>query len=1221
MPNDPTSRFERALRDRILVLDGAMGSMIQTYRPDEAAYRGKLFANHSVPLKNFTDLLVLTQPGIIEEIHGAYLDAGADIIETDTFNATSISAADYAMQSRVYDINVEAARLARRVADRYTDRRPDKPRFVAGSMGPTTRVASMSNDVNNPAHRDVSFDDFKTAYYEQARGLLDGGVDVLLTETVTDTLNLKAALFAIQQLFDDIGRRVPVMASVTIIDKSGRTLSGQTLEAFWNSIAHIPLVSVGINCALGADHMRPFVEELSRIANVRTTCYPNAGLPNDMGGFDEVPDHTAGALGDFARNGWVNMVGGCCGTTPAHIQAIARTVEHVAPREIPTVVDHTRLAGLEPYTIRPETNFTLIGERTNITGSKRFRRMVLDGQYEAAVAVARDQVLGGANVLDVNMDEGLVDGPAAMTRFLNQIASEPDVARIPVMLDSSRFEVLEAGLKCLQGKGVVNSISLKEGEESFLAHARLIRRYGAAVVVMCFDETGQATTVDHKVAIAERAYKLLTERVGFAPSDVIIDPNILTVGTGIEEHAGYAVNFVEATRIIKQRLPGVKISGGLSNVSFAFRGNDYVREAVHAAFLYRAIEAGLDMAIVNAGQLAVYDDVPKDLLALVEDVLWNRRADATERLVEYTGSHRHDEKVAEAAQAWRALPVKDRVAHALVHGIDAHIDEDMAAALKEYPTALSIIEGPLMDGMNIVGDLFGDGRMFLPQVVKSARVMKKAVRFLEDYMPLGTQASTKGTVLMATVKGDVHDIGKNIVGVVLACNSYKVVDLGVMVTSDRILAAAREVNADIVGVSGLITPSLDEMTHVAKEMQREGFMVPLLIGGATTSAKHTAIKIAPGYEQMVVHVKDASRAVGVVSRLLSKDQRPGFDRDNRAEQQRLRERHAQRRESPLVPWAIARTRGASLTFDAHTVSTPGFLGVREVNAVDLGTLVPYIDWAPFFHAWEFRGTYPAVLDDPRYGDKARELHQDAQRLLGKVVEGKKLTANAVYGFFAAARDGDDVVLYTDDTRIHELARLPMLRQQEPRGDGIPLRSLADYVSPVGSVADYIGMFAVTAGLDMGPLLADFASDHDDYHAIMARALADRLAEALTEHLHARMRVEWGFGEDLTVSDLLGERYRGIRPAPGYPACPDHNLKTTLFRVLDATARTGIELTESLAMTPPASVSGLVFGHPSAGYFSVGSIGRDQVSDYARRIGMPVGQTERWLAPNLGYDPE
>ncbi|MBI5516057.1 MAG: methionine synthase [Deltaproteobacteria bacterium] len=1209
-------RFERMLQQRILVLDGAMGTMLQGHRFQEDDYRGERFKTHPKSLLNCAEALLFSQPEAIAGVHRAFLDAGADLVETNTFNATRVVMQEYGLEAHVHEMNVVAARLARREADRASERTPDRPRLVAGSIGPVNRTLSMSSKVEDPGFRAITFDELSDAYYEQVRGLVEGGVDVLLPETSFDTLNLKAALFAIERYALEYGVRLPVMASFTIIDKNGRTLSGQTVEAAYNSLAHAPLSTVGINCALGPFEMRPRIEELAQLAETYVHVYPNMGLPDGLGGFSETEDSMCPEVLDWARNGWVNILGGCCGTTPEYVRRVAEGVRECEPRRVPSPVGFTRLSGQEPYTIRPETNFSVIGERTNITGSARFRKLILAGDYNEAVTVARAMVEGGANILDVNMDEGLLDGVAAMTRFLNTIAAEPDIAKIPVMLDSSRWEILEAGLKCLQGKGVVNSISLKEGEEKFLAQARTVRRYGAAVVVMCFDETGQATTAEHKVAVASRSIALLT-REGFPPQDIIIDPNILTVATGIEEHDRYALNFVEAVAELKRLHPLVRVSGGVSNISFSFRGNDVVREAMHAAFLYRAIAAGMDMAIVNAGQLAIYDEVPKDLLERVEDVLWCRRPDATERLVTFSQGLKGQVKSPKETLAWREAPLGERISHALIQGIDQFVVSDMEEALAHYPTPLSIIEGPLMDGMNVVGDLFGSGKMFLPQVVKSARVMKKAVAVLEPHMPRA-EGGGKGTVLLATVKGDVHDIGKNIVGVVLACNGYRVKDLGVMVPSETILAEARETNAELIGLSGLITPSLDEMVHVAKELQRQGFDRTLLIGGATTSAKHTALRIAPVYAPGVVHVRDASRAAGVVSKLCSREAKGAFLEDNRAEQERLRLRHQNRRTAPLVPLAEARARGAQLVFTPDTAPEPAFYGVRRLERVPLGELVPYIDWAPFFHAWEFKGTFPAVLEDPRYGARPRELLADARRLLDEVVSTRGLTASGVYGFFPAARDVDDVVLYTDETRGAELRRLPMLRQQE-RQDGGVQRCLADYLPPVGGCRGSLGLFAVTAGLGAGALLERFARDHDDYHGIMLKALADRLAEAFTERLHQLMRAAWGVSEALDIPGLLEERYRGIRPAPGYPACPDHTLKGALFALLDAPL-VGMKLTSSYAMDPPASVSGMVFVHPEARYFAVGTMDREQVADWARRTGHSMAEAERWLSPNLGYDP-
>jgi 5-methyltetrahydrofolate--homocysteine methyltransferase len=1062
------------------------------------------------------------------------------------------------------------------------------------------------------------------AYRDQVRGLLDGGADVLLFETVFDTLVLKAALFAAQQLFDEGARRVPLMVSVTITDKSGRTLSGQLVEAFWNSVAHVPLLSVGINCALGAREMRPYVEELSGLAPVFTSAYPNAGLPNAFGGFDETPAIMCADLSAFAREGWVNVVGGCCGTTPEHIRAIADAVKDVPPRRVPEVPRATRLSGLEPYTLRDGV-FTVVGERTNVTGSPRFAKLVLAGDYEGALAVARQQVEGGANVLDVCMDEGMLDGAAAMTRFLNLLSAEPDIAKLPIMLDSSNWDVIVAGLKCLQGKAVVNSLSLKEGEESFKAHARLVRRYGAAVIVMAFDEDGQATTVERKLAIASRACRILTEEIGFPPEDVIFDPNVLTVATGIEEHDSYAVDFFEATRRIKETLPYAKVSGGVSNVSFSFRGNNTVREAMHAAFLYHAIRAGLDMGIVNAGQLAVYEDVPKDLLERVEDVLLNRRPDATERLLAFAASVRQSGPAEAKADAWRSGTVEERLTHALVHGITDFVEADTEEARRALPRPLDVIEGPLMAGMNVVGDLFGAGKMFLPQVVKSARVMKRAVAYLEPYLQADKAAgasTSQGRILLATVKGDVHDIGKNIVGVVLACNGYEVIDLGVMVPADRILKAARERAVDAVGLSGLITPSLEEMSHVAREMEREGLTMPLLIGGATTSPVHTAVRIAPAYGRPVVHVHDASRAVGVVSGLLGAE-KAAFGEANRTRQALLAKEHEARAKKPLVPLTAARARRPKLDWAAVDVPAPSFTGVRVLHDVPLETLLPFVDWSPFFHAWEMRGRYPQILEDAVLGDRARDLFADAQALLSRIVKSRLLTARGVYGFFPAASVGDDIAIFADGERAKRLATLHTLRQQMEKPEGQPLEALADYVAPEASGRrDHIGFFAVTAGIGAEALARSFEAAHDDYSAILVKALADRLAEAFAEMLHARARADWGYGrnEALSHEEVLREKYRGIRPAPGYPACPDHTEKRTLFDLLGAEEAAGIRLTENFAMRPAASVSGFYFAHPDAHYFAVGRIGRDQVEDYARRKGLSVGETERWLAPNLGYEP-
>jgi 5-methyltetrahydrofolate--homocysteine methyltransferase len=1214
------------LKSRIAILDGAMGTMIQAHKLDEAGFRGKEFVNHHRDLKGCNDLLSITQPGIIEAIHRQYLDAGADIIETNTFNSTSISMADYGLEHLAYELNVAGARVARQAVDAISPTDASLSRFVAGALGPTNRTASMSPDVNNPAFRTVTYDQLVAAYYEQVRGLMDGGVDLLLVETVFDTLNAKACLFAVQQYFEDHGRAVPIMLSVTITDQSGRTLSGQTVEAFWNSMAHVPVLSVGINCALGAKQMRPYIEELATVAPVYISCYPNAGLPNTFGDFDETPEIMAGDLKDFANNGWVNIVGGCCGTTPAHIRAIADAVRDMAPHIPPTPPPYTRLSGLEPLTLRPETNFVNIGERTNVTGSPAFSKLILNGEYENALAVARQQVEGGAQILDVNMDEAMLDSQEAMTTFLKLIASEPDIARIPLMIDSSKWSVIEAGLKCVQGKPVVNSISLKEGEEPFRRYASLVRRYGAAVVVMAFDETGQADTLKRKVDICTRAYRLLTTEIGFPPQDIIFDPNILTVATGIEEHNNYAVNFIEATRQIKAALPYCRVSGGISNISFSFRGNKAVREAMHSAFLYHAINAGLDMGIVNAGQLAVYEEIPKDLLELVEDVLLNRRSDATERLLAFAETVKQTDKVTAKDDAWRHGTVEDRLSHALVRGIVEYIDADVEEARRKYARPLQVIEGPLMAGMSIVGDLFGAGKMFLPQVVKSARVMKKAVAYLLPFMEADKRESgdstPQGRILLATVKGDVHDIGKNIVGVVLACNNYEVTDLGVMVPCEQILKIARDKQVHIIGLSGLITPSLDEMVHVAKEMSREGFDIPLLIGGATTSKAHTAVKIAPGYREPVVHVLDASRAVGVTAQLLNPDRKPSFAAECRQQQDDIRLAHQARGPRKLL--ALAESRANRLQSDWRSVHIPhpGFVGSRVIDPVPLDRIVPFIDWSPFFHTWELRGRYPQILQDPEIGPKAKELMEDAQKLLGEMVTGHLITARAVYGFFHANSVGDDIEVYTDESRRTVLATFHTLRQQMPKPSGESNLALADYIAPKASgVADYLGAFAVTTGDGVGALCERFKREHDDYNAIMVQALADRLAEALAEMLHKQVREEWEYGkaEQLTYEDLIRERYRGIRPAPGYPACPDHTEKQILFDLLCVEERIGITLTESMAMLPASSVSGLYFAHPDARYFAVGKIGHDQMLDYERRKHMDLVILERWLSPNLNYD--
>jgi len=1231
-----TRTLDAILRTRLLVLDGAMGTMVQRRGLTEADFRGERFAGHPTDLKGDNDLLALTRPDVIRAIHDAYLEAGADIIETDTFNGTAIAQADYGLESVVYEMNAAAARLAVDAARAWTARTPDRPRFVAGSMGPTSKTLSLSPDVSNPARRAVTFDQVKDAYAEQARGLLDGGCDLLLVETIFDTLNAKAALAAIDDLFEARGARVPILISVTVADRSGRTLSGQNVEAFWVSVAHARPYAVGINCALGAREMRPFLADLARVAgDTRISCYPNAGLPNAFGEYDETPAQTAALVREFADAGFVDVVGGCCGTTPDHIRAIAEALAGARSRlarraaaAAPPEPAYSRYAGLEVYTIRPDSTFTVIGERTNVSGSARFRRLIRDGQFAEAVDVALDQVRGGANILDVNMDEGLLDSERAMREFLNLVASEPVIARVPVMIDSSRWPVIEAGLQSVQGKSLVNSISLKEGESDFLHKARLVRRYGAAVVVMAFDERGQADTLERRVQILQRAYGLLTREAGFDPLDIVLDPSVLAIGTGLEEHAGYAVDFIEATRILKATCPGAKVSGGISNLSFAFRGNDAVREAIHAAFLYHAIQAGLDMGIVNAGQLAVYEDIEPALLERVEDLIFNRRPDATERLVEYAATVEGAVERRGPDLAWREAAVEARIAHALVHGIDDFIEQDAEEARATLGRPLDVIEGPLMGGMRVVGDLFGAGKMFLPQVVKSARVMKRAVAYLQPFMEEeqranGAEAQPRGTVVLATVKGDVHDIGKNIVGVVLACNSYRVVDLGVMVPAGRILAAAEREKADMLGLSGLITPSLDEMAAVAAEMERRGLTLPLLIGGATTSRQHTAVKIAPAYRGPVVHVPDASRVIEVVSNLLSDARRAPFEAENRAAQEESRARHRAKTAHPLRAYPEALARRLRIDWTREDVPAPAFTGRRVVADVSLGKLAEYIDWTFFFSAWGLKGRFPAILEHAEYGKAARDLYDNARRMLRSLVEEGSIRARGVYGFWPAASDGDDVVLWNEPERRTEVTRFPMLRQQEIVEEDRPHLSLADFVAPAALGApDYIGAFAVTAGLGADEAAARHAAAHDDYNSIMVKALADRLAEAFAEFLHARVRREWGYGagEQLSYDDLVEERYRGIRPAFGYPACPDHTEKGRLFDLLDAPA-IGMRLTESYAMWPAASVSGLYFASPRARYFNVGRIGRDQVEAYASRKGMSVADVERWLTPNLAYVPE
>ena len=1229
-PSNPSARADSLhalLANRIAVLDGAMGTMVHALALDEQGFRGTPFRDHPKDLKNCIDVLVLSQGDAIRGIHAAYLEAGADIVETNTFGATSLALADFGLADRTREMNLVAARLAREAADAATAKTPDRPRFVAGSIGPTNKQLSIAGNVADPGHRDVTFDQMVATYREQIEALIEGGVDLLLAETAFDTLVLKSCLYAIEQVFSDTGVRLPVMASFTVFE-GGRTLSAQTVEACWTSLSHVDLLSVGVNCALGPEKLRTHLADLSRITPRLVSCYPNAGLPNALGGFDETPEAMASVLGEFAKEGWLNISGGCCGTTPAHIKAIAEAVAKYPPRKPAVPTQRSRYSGLEMLEIRPESSFTVIGERTNVTGSRAFARLIKEERYEEALSVARQQVENGANIIDVNVDEGMLDGPAVMTKFLTLLSSEPDVARVPVMVDSSRFEVLEAGLKCIQGKGIVNSISLKEGEETFLRHARTIRRYGAAVVVMAFDEEGQATDVERRVAICKRAYKLLTEQAGFLPEDIIFDPNILTVATGIEEHNRYALNFIEATRRIKQAMPLVKVSGGVSNISFSFRGNETVREAMHSAFLYHAIQAGMDMGIVNAGQLAVYRDIDKDLLERIEDVLFDRRPDSTDRLIEYAETvKKRDPADTAKADAWRSLDVEARLAHALVKGMADHVEEDVEDARKQYATSLEIIEGPLMRGMQTVGDLFGEGKMFLPQVVKSARVMKRAVNHLLPYMEeerkaQGAAAAKRGRVLMATVKGDVHDIGKNIVGVVLGCNGYEVIDLGVMVSCAKIIEEAKAQQVDIVGLSGLITPSLDEMVQVAQEFEHEGLKLPLLIGGATTSARHTAVKIAPKYTGDVIHVTDASRAAGVVEKLLNPNSRTAFAQANREAQKRDVENFKQRQQTKLVPYATACAKRWTTDWATTAIDTPEFTGVRQLESVPLADLVPYIDWSPFFMSWELKGKYPAIFTDPVVGIEAKKLFDDAQRLLDEMVRDKSLVARGVYGFFAANSAGDDIVLFADDTRTAELGRVHTLRQQWERKGQDVFHALADFVAPLESGRkDYIGAFACTAGHGCDELAQRYDREHDDYSSILVKALADRLAEAFAEWLHAKVRREWGYGrqESLSTDDLIEEKYRGIRPAPGYPACPDHTEKQAIFSWLDVGKAAGMTLTESFAMFPAASVSGLYFGHPESRYFAVDRITRDQVESYAARKGMAVSEVERWLSPNLGYD--
>ena len=1221
-------RLNKLLEERIVFLDGAMGTMIQQHRLDEQGYRGERFRGYGRDLKGNNDILSLTRPEIIAGIHRAYFEAGADIIETNTFNSNSISQADYGTEALVAELNYRGANLARKVADEYTQS-TGKPAFVAGAIGPTTRMTSLSPDVNDPAFRSVKFDDLVATYLDSARALLMGGADLLLIETVIDTLNAKAAIFACHALFDELGMKVPIIVSGTITDASGRVLSGQTAEAFWNSIRHAEPLAVGFNCALGGAALRPYIQELSQIADTYISAYPNAGLPNAFGEYDETAADTAAILRDFGASSLVNIVGGCCGTTPDHIRSLREQLEKLERRVIPDVPVKCRLAGLEPLNLDDDSLFVNVGERTNVTGSAKFRKLIEANDYSAALEVAKQQVTAGAQIIDINMDEGMLDSEAAMVRFLNLVAAEPDIARVPIMLDSSKWSVIEAGLKCVQGKCIVNSISLKEGEEVFLEHARKVRRYGAAAVIMAFDEQGQADTIERKVGISVRAYQLLTEKIGFPPEDLIFDPNIFAIATGMEEHNGYGVAFIEATRQIKSKLPHAMVSGGVSNVSFSFRGNDPVREAIHSVFLYHAIAAGMDMGIVNAGQLGIYEEINPALREAVEDVVLNRRADATERLIQIAGQFKGEAgaKPKEDLE-WRSWPVAKRLAHAMVKGIDDYVIEDTEEARLTFDRPLQVIEGPLMDGMNVVGDLFGSGKMFLPQVVKSARVMKRAVAhlvpFIEKEKGNSGARRSNGRIVVATVKGDVHDIGKNIVGVVLQCNNYEVIDLGVMVPCEKILETARRENVDFIGLSGLITPSLDEMVHVAKEMQRQNFVVPLLIGGATTSPAHTSVKIAPQYKSPVVYVKDASRSVGVCQTLTTATARDAYIEKVNEEHARRREQHAGKKvKVPEASIAQARANRRRIEWPAYRPVVPRNLGIQTFNDYPLTELLSYVDWMPFFNAWEFAGKFPDILSDPTVGESASNLYADARRLLKQVVAERWLKARAVIGLFPANSVGDDVEIYTDESRAEVLTRLSFLRQQKGKPQGQPHECLADYVAPKSSgVRDYFGAFAVTAGIGIEEHVERFEQAHDDYSSIMLKALADRFAEAAAEHFHERVRRElWGYAgqEVLTNQQLIREEYRGIRPAPGYPSCPDHTEKTKLWQLLDAERNAGIKLTESFAMYPTAAVSGWYIGHPDSHYFALGKIDRDQVEDYAQRKGMSVVEAERWLGPNLGYE--
>ncbi len=1209
--------LREAIKKKILLMDGAMGTMIQDYKLKEADFRGEQFKNHGQDIQGNNDILSLTRPDIIEAIHLKYLEAGADIIETNTFTANAPSQADYGMESNVYEMNLTSAKIARKVVDKITTE--DHPRFVAGALGPTTKTASLSPDVNDPGFRAVSFDELAETYEEQARGIVDGGVDLLLVETIFDTLNCKAALFAIQSLLETRDLDIPIMISGTITDASGRTLSGQTVEAFWNSVSHVDPLCVGLNCALGAKEIRPYLEELSNIADCYVHTYPNAGLPNEFGEYDETPEVMAGFLGEFVKSGFVNIIGGCCGTTPEHIAAFAEVLKTSTPREIPEVEPFTRLSGLEAMSIRPESNFVNIGERTNVTGSAKFARLIKEENFEEALSVARQQVENGAQVIDVNMDEGMLDSEAAMVKFLRLMGAEPDIARVPVMLDSSKWTVIEAGLKNIQGKGIVNSISLKEGEEPFKKYASLVKKYGAAVIVMAFDEKGQADSIERKVSICERSYKILTEEVGIKPNDIIFDPNIFAIATGIEEHNNYAVDFIEATRQIKEKMPLTKVSGGVSNVSFSFRGNNGVREAMHSAFLYHAIQAGMDMGIVNSGQIEVYEEIPKDLLEIVEDVILNRKEDATERLTDIAESVKGKEKSNGQDLSWREGSVEERLSHSLVKGITDFIEEDTEEARQKAERPLHVIEGPLMDGMNVVGDLFGSGKMFLPQVVKSARVMKKAVSYLNPYIEAekgDAKSLAAGKILMATVKGDVHDIGKNIVGVVLGCNNYEIIDLGVMVPSSKILEAARENEVDIIGLSGLITPSLDEMVHVAHELERENMDIPLMIGGATTSRIHTAVKVEPNYSHTTVHVVDASRAVNVVSKLMNPEAAKAYGTEVAAEYEELRSTYATRGKGKKYK-KLEEAREARFKLTPAEVSVPNKLGISIFKDHDLAEIRKYIDWTPFFTSWEMKGKYPAILESKKYGEEAKKLYSDANQMLDSLITEKWLSAQAVVGLYAATREGDDIRVFDDSGK--QITTFHTLRQQEDKGPDRVNYALADFV---GERDDYVGAFAVTAGVGIEEHVKRFEEENDDYSSILLKALADRLAEAFAELMHEKVRKElWGYAsnEKIEKEDLIAEEYQGIRPAPGYPACPDHTEKDILFKLLEAEKHTDIKLTENFAMYPAATVSGLYFASSESRYFGLGKIAKDQLEDYAKRKGMSVEEAEKWLSPSLNYD--